>query len=48
METSLMAIIAIAIIGGIIFLSGLKIIRPTHRAAVETLGKFTAFKSCFL
>lgn len=40
-----MAIITIAIIGGIVFLSGLKIIRPTHRAAVETLGKFTAFKS---
>ena len=45
METYLMAIIAIAIIGLIIFLSGLKIIRPTNRAAVETLGKFTAFKS---
>lgn len=45
METYQIAIIVIAIIGVIIFLSGLKIIRPTHRAAVETLGKFTAFKS---
>ena len=45
METYQMAIIVIAIIGVIIFLSGLRIIRPTHRAAVETLGKFTAFKS---
>jgi regulator of protease activity HflC (stomatin/prohibitin superfamily) len=45
METYLIAIIVIAIIGVIVFLSGLKIIRPTHRAAVETLGKFTAFKS---
>jgi len=44
-ETYQIAIIVIAIIGVIIFLSGLKIIRPTHRAAVETLGKFTAFKS---
>lgn len=45
METYQIAIIVIAIIGVIVFLSGLKIIRPTHRAAVETLGKFTAFKS---
>ena len=45
METYQMAIIVIAIIVVIIFLSGLRIIRPTHRAAVETLGKFTAFKS---
>ncbi len=45
METYLIAIIVIAIIGVIIFLSGLRIIRPTHRAAVETLGKFTSFKS---
>ena len=44
METYLIAIIAIAIIGIITFLSGLKIIRPTHRAAVETLGKFSSFK----
>jgi len=45
METYLITIIVIAIIGVIVFLSGLRIIRPTHRAAVETLGKFTAFKS---
>ena len=44
METYLIAIIVIAIIGVIIILSGLKIIRPTHRAAVETLGKFSSFK----
>lgn len=28
----------------IIIAKGIRIIRPTHRAAVETLGKFTAFK----
>ncbi len=45
METYEIAIIVIVIIGAIIVLSGLRIIRPTHRAAVETLGKFTSFKS---
>ena len=45
METYQIAIIVIAFIGIITILSGLRIIRPTHRAAVETLGKFTAFKS---
>jgi len=44
METSLIVLIVVAIIGIIIILSGLKIIRPTHRAAVETLGKFSSFK----
>jgi len=28
----------------IFFLKGLKIIRPTHRAAIETLGKYTRFQ----
>ncbi|MBA4718852.1 MAG: SPFH/Band 7/PHB domain protein [Nitrosopumilus sp.] len=28
----------------IIFFSGIKIIRPTHRAAVETFGKYTRFQ----
>ena len=44
METSLIILIVVAIIGIIVILSGLKIIRPTHRAAVETLGKFSSFK----
>jgi len=28
----------------IFFLKGIRIIRPTHRAAVETLGKYTRFQ----
>ncbi|NOQ44890.1 MAG: SPFH/Band 7/PHB domain protein [Nitrosopumilus sp.] len=36
-------ILGVIIIG--IILSGLRIIRPTHRAAVETLGKYTRFQS---
>ncbi len=44
MVADMIAITVIVIIGIITFLSGLKIIRPTHRAAVETLGKFSAFK----
>jgi regulator of protease activity HflC (stomatin/prohibitin superfamily) len=36
-------ILGIIIIG--IILSGLRIIRPTHRAAIETLGKYTRFQS---
>lgn len=44
MEIGLIAGIIIAIVVGLIALSGLKIIRPTHRAAVETLGKYTAFR----
>ncbi|QMU54568.1 MAG: SPFH/Band 7/PHB domain protein [Nitrosopumilus sp.] len=44
METPLIILIVVAIIGIIVILSGLKIIRPTHRAAVETLGKFSSFK----
>ena len=35
--------LGIIIIG--IILSGIRIIRPTHRAAVETLGKYTRFQS---
>ena len=35
-------VVAIIIIG--FFLSGIRIIRPTHRAAVETLGKYTRFQ----
>ena len=35
-------ILGVVIIG--IILSGLRIIRPTHRAAVETLGKYTRFQ----
>ena len=36
-------ILGIIIVG--IILSGLRIIRPTHRAAIETLGKYTRFQS---
>jgi regulator of protease activity HflC (stomatin/prohibitin superfamily) len=36
-------IVGIIIIGFI--LSGIRIIRPTHRAAIETLGKYTRFQS---
>jgi len=43
-----LAILAVQIIVGIIIvgiiLSGIRIIRPTHRAAVETLGKYTRFQ----
>jgi len=28
----------------IFFLKGIRIIRPTHRAAIETLGKYTRFQ----
>ena len=35
-------LLGIIIIG--IILSGLRIIRPTHRAAIETLGKYTRFQ----
>lgn len=36
--------IIIAIIAGIILLSGIKIVRPTHRGIVETLGKYSRFQ----
>jgi regulator of protease activity HflC (stomatin/prohibitin superfamily) len=36
-------ILGIIIIG--VILSGIRIIRPTHRAAVETLGKYTRFQN---
>ncbi len=43
-----LAILGVQIIVGIIIvgiiLSGIRIIRPTHRAAVETLGKYTRFQ----
>jgi len=35
-------IIGIIVVG--FFLSGIRIIRPTHRAAIETLGKYTRFQ----
>jgi regulator of protease activity HflC (stomatin/prohibitin superfamily) len=35
-------VLGVIIIG--IILSGLRIIRPTHRAAIETLGKYTRFQ----
>ena len=44
-----MGILIVQIIVGIIIigfiLSGIRIIRPTHRAAIETLGKYTRFQS---
>ncbi len=36
-------ILGVIIVG--IILSGLRIIRPTHRAAIETLGKYSRFQS---
>ena len=36
-------ILGVIIVG--IILSGLRIIRPTHRSAIETLGKYTRFQS---
>lgn len=36
--------ILIVVIVAAFFLSGIRIIRPTHRAAVETLGKYTRFQ----
>ena len=37
-------LILLGVIVVIILLSGIRIIRPTHRAAVETLGKYTRFQ----
>jgi regulator of protease activity HflC (stomatin/prohibitin superfamily) len=45
MEMSQIILVAVVIIGAIVIFSGLKIIRPTHRAAVETLGKYSSFKT---
>ncbi len=43
-----LGILTVQIIGGVIIagiiLSGIRIIRPTHRAAIETLGKYTRFQ----
>lgn len=36
--------IVVAVFVGIFLLTGIKIIRPTHRGAIETLGKFSGFK----
>ena len=36
-------IVAVIVIG--FFLSGIRVIRPTHRAAIETLGKYTRFQN---
>ena len=38
-------LVVVGIVVGIFLLSGIKIIRPTHRGAVETLGKFSHFKN---
>lgn len=44
-DPTTIGIIVASVIIGIFLLSGIKIIRPTHRGAVETLGKFTGFKA---
>ena len=44
-DTILGASIVVGVFVGIFFLSGLRIIRPTHRAAVETFGKYSRFQS---
>lgn len=41
--TIVMIVFGVLAVG--ILLSGLKIIRPTHRAAVETLGKYSGFRN---
>ncbi len=35
-------VLGLIVIG--VILSGIRIIRPTHRAAIETLGKYTRFQ----
>lgn len=44
-DPATIGIIVASVIVGIFLLTGIKIIRPTHRGAVETLGKFSGFKS---
>jgi regulator of protease activity HflC (stomatin/prohibitin superfamily) len=43
METISMLIIAIAIVFALFILVGIRIVRPTQRGAIETLGKYTGF-----
>jgi len=43
-DPATIGLIVVGVIVGIFLLSGIKIIRPTHRGAVETLGKFSGFK----
>ena len=38
-------LIVLAVFVSIFLLAGIKIVRPTHRAAVETLGKFSRFQA---
>lgn len=38
------AVAAVGVIAGAIALKGIRIIRPTHVGAIETLGKFTGFR----
>ena len=40
----LIGLVLLGLIILVIFFSGIKIIRPTHRAAVETFGKYTRFQ----
>jgi len=43
LTTGILAVVGIVF--GIIMLTGIKVIRPTHRGAIETLGKFSGFRS---
>lgn len=42
---SLVGLIIVGVIVIGFFVSGIRIIRPTHRAAIETLGKYTRFQN---
>ena len=44
-EVNLIAIIIGVVILVIFLANGIRIIRPTHRAAIETLGKYTRFQN---
>lgn len=44
MTTEIIVMIVAVVIAVGLVLSGIRIIRPTHRAAVETLGKYTGYK----
>jgi len=41
----LIAVVIVIIIGVIFVLSGLRIVRPTHRGIIETLGTYTRFQT---
>jgi len=43
METISIVIVSLAILFVLFILAGIRIVRPTQRGAVETLGKYTGF-----